>query len=420
MLRGCVLCAKDHVMNRKPFSARQNHSALKLSGYFEIGILLCLIAYFISRFTPSALIRHIITLLGFLFVSYCVFEKVITSRINKINIVLAIALAAVLVCGILASSDINLDLVYRAVAFYVLLLLFLIPETNLTLSVSPRLINLSMLAITIISIALSVSSVAYLSESGRSFSALTLGMTNPNLTGMILAGCIDLLVITLMRSKNKVLTVLSILSLSYLLWKTDARSSIVAIAATLVYASLFSRKRIPQFVQLLAFLTPIIAVPLYLWAEKFFLGTVFLGKPLFSGREVVFATALSRLDSPAHYLFGALNEQRFDNAHNSFLTIYTSIGFVGALLSEYLIGSSVLRLGIKQDSMTSRMALLSLLFIFVQSSAEAGFLSGVFPTVAFLYFLILFAGNSSTTGECLEQESLYGKRLFAEKTYRLK
>lgn len=372
----------------------------KLSSAIESGILICLVAYFLSRFIPTARVRHIVTFIGFALIAVSIVGKAVRVRFARVDLFLLIVLAGILLCGVVSAGVGDIDLVYRSLAFFLLMVLFALSGTPVTIKLSARYLSKVVIIITAVSLALSFSGIAYYGEGGRAFNSLTIGMTNPNLTGMVFAGCIYLLVIVLPSVKHKIITALAIVVLLFLLWRTDARSCLVVTLLYLLFAALYSRKRIPKIALWAAILAPIIFGPLYFWASETFSQILVLGKPLFSGREAAFATSLSALDSPTHILFGNLADQRFDNAHNSFITILANTGVVGVFISELIMLRNTLKLGSSQQSITARLGLLSLAAVFVQSLAEFGFFAGVFPTAVFMYYFILIGNGSLELESC--------------------
>lgn len=339
-------------------------------------------------------VRHIIAFLGFLFIVLSLFDKVLEVTVRRRSIVLLGALACYLLSVLLLARHVDFDLIYRVCSFFVLAVVFSLAGTSAGIGVSKERVFFIFALICLVCFALSLSQTAYVGEGNWRYNGLTLGMTNPNLTGMMLSGCIDIMIMLLPHSKRTKLSLLLISSMLYLLLRTNARSCIVTTVFLVIYVLLFAKRRVPTLIQLIAVLTPVLVVPIYLWASTRYSQQLFLGKPLFSGRESVFTAAISLLDTPAHLLFGDLTAQRFNNAHNSFLTILASLGVAGTFIVCLIFTNGVVCLGKSQVGIEQRLSLLSLLFVFVQSSAEASFLTGGFPTVLFIYLFVL-VGNEA-------------------------
>lgn len=219
---------------------------------------------------------------------------------------------------------------------------------------------------------------------------LTLGMDNSNTTGIYLFLIYSLILIT-MQNQNRILSLSGILILLWLIWRTGARSVLIAAVALPCLDVIFRKRKIPELVVLLLCAVPFVFVPVYLWMYHNIDNTVILGKTLFSGRQYTFQTYLDKIQTPVQVLIGNLSNRIFQNAHNGPLSIYTSSGVLGSFCFFGIIFRKLFQATQqKYLSNTRTHALLVLVACFIHSCGEGALFLGGFPAITFLYVFFVF------------------------------
>ncbi len=244
------------------------------------------------------------------------------------------------------------------------------------------------------------SPAAYVFEDGRNTGALVLGMTNPNLTGMMICAVFSIAAMAYKNNKRKIIWLVYMGVLLFFLYLTRARSSMLAAGFIVIFFVFFTKKKIPDWLILCIVLLPACVVPLYLSLYRMGVtnATIF-GKLFFSGREITFLGALQSLSKWHHYIFGNYYLNHFSNAHNAALAVFCSIGAVGAISMYACFARKILWLNNKIESEEARMALICILGFFIQSSAEALVFTGYFTCTAFIYFFLIIASKDVANGQ---------------------
>lgn len=231
---------------------------------------------------------------------------------------------------------------------------------------------------------------AYYRDNNTVSPTLTLYFGNSNLAGIYLFATICLLSVFFSRTRHKKLLALLIIYLFYLTWLTGARTCMIAAAFVLVSSILPARFRVPKVVVVVAFLFPIVFVPLYLALYRSgYKDITLMGKSLFSGRQGTFLDYLSLLRTPFQWCVGNLGEANFANAHNAPLAHLCSTGLIGASLFYGMILNKMLKSAGNSTTKMQRTALICILGFFLQSSGEASIFLGGFPGSVFIYLLFL-------------------------------
>lgn len=246
----------------------------------------------------------------------------------------------------------------------------------------------------IIFCALSLSDYSYKSyvENSDVADALTLGIANPNQTGIMLFVNI---VVLLWGSKNiktkfvKALLFVLCVWLFILLLFTKARTSIFAFIFVMLFYWLFANKekldhsKYGLFKAFIIALVPLVFLIVYLniFKIEFFRNIEILGKKLISGRENVYINALN---SWHNILFGDIAFFSFNNAHNAYLSILVNIGVIGFLLFFIFIINEIYK---KAFCNHKRSSIVYWAFIstFLIACSESALLIG-----GSIYFVMLF------------------------------
>lgn len=231
---------------------------------------------------------------------------------------------------------------------------------------------------------------AYYRDNNTVAPTLTLYFGNSNLTGIYLFATICLLSVLFSRARHKKLLALLIAYLFYLTWLTGARTCMVAAVFVLVSSIVPVRFHVPKVVVVVAFLFPIVFVPLYLALFRSgYADITLMGKSLFSGRQGTFLDYLSLLHTPLQWCVGNLGEANLANAHNAPLAHLCSTGLIGTSLFYGMMLNKVLNSTKNSSTKMQRTALICILGFFLQSSGEASIFLGGFPGSVFVYLLFL-------------------------------
>lgn len=202
----------------------------------------------------------------------------------------------------------------------------------------------------------------------------TLGFSNANLASIFLFQNISvLMMLSKMRSQRKIAVVyyLIIVLEAYIMLKTNCRTTWLCLLVLCVL-SIRSRKRIPKWMMNMILFAPLIfglGLPMLSssgWGSSI---TIF-GKPLFSGREAMFAYILYMI---AQYpAFGYFEAFGLGNAHNAYLSVLVSTGIVGFVIffAYYYRVVSHLR-QYSEISKAHMVAYVGLLLLFLGGCSEA-------------------------------------------------
>ena len=363
------------------------------SDFFNYLMLLTSLASFAVLFFRDITIRHTTVFLGSSIFYFLAFKRMFSSRF-KIGVFIRLTLMFIIIfLGVLATSDnITWEIIYASLNFYGLYV-FVSTDNKLTIPQhfykwSGRIFVIAALLL----IALSLSSVAYVREDGRETTHLALGMTNPNLTGLLISGVFNMLLINLKHIRAKLLVIAIMGYLIYLVWLTNARTSFLSMMILIIYVLFYKDRKIPSFILFIMMIAPILFIFIYLGLYySGFEDFVLLGKDFFSGREDTYVYFLNMLQKPSHYLFGNIGFVAFRNAHNGPLAIFCNVGLIGLVLFYWNFAHHLSFLNTNADSRTSRLAMVCILGVCLQTSAEALMFLGVFPASAFMYFYFLMA-----------------------------
>lgn len=368
----------------------------KSSDFFHFFMLFMMLVSFVSPIFNNINIRHAIVFLGGSCFYFLALKQIFSTRFEIGLFVRLVLMLLIIFFGILATAEeIRWELIYASLNFYCL---FVFVSTNNIFAISYRFYKWNgwiFVIIALILIALSQSSVAYIFEDGRETGALALGMTNPNLTGLLISGVFSMLLINFNSMKYKPIIVLVMGYLIYLILLTGARNAFISTMFLLIYALFYKDKKIPSYILIIMMLIPVLFILVYLqlyWAG--FEDFVFLGKDFFSGRQNTFIYYWESLKTPLHYLFGNIGFLSFANALNGPLAVFCNVGFVGFLLFYWNLGDKLLFLNKMAYSQKSRLAMVCILGVCLQASAESLMFLGVFPSSAFVYFYFLIASSN--------------------------
>ena len=230
---------------------------------------------------------------------------------------------------------------------------------------------------------------------------LTFGFNNPNEAGIILYFVIVTLTILSIKLKSRLrgFFFILILVLIYLLLKTSNRSSLISLVFVYVLY-IFNRNSFSilkkKWILIALILFSLFFALVYIIYGAYYsdLDKMFLGKPLFSGREILFLESYnSFVSSP---IIGDVGTSNFGNSLNGLLTILVNTGLIG--LGSYLFFAKYTILSIARNiqDKSQLFAFLSIIGVFINASTESVVLVGGGQWYAFLLTIFLLSSDTST------------------------
>lgn len=353
-------------------------------------------AFFLVLPFRNVSLRHLVVTVGSV-IFYCVaLCRFIKTKYPVRQFLLIVTELLIVGCGVFfGSRSVDTKLLYASLNYFSLFIIFSTQSHYAMTRRSIGLISAFAVISSVLLLIVSQTSVAFLFEDGRNNGSLALGMTNPNLTGMILSAAIGILLISFNRADKKWGYGILIFALMVLVYRTGSRSALITAFILVIYAVFFAQIRIPNYLIVICILTPIISIPFYLYLFRVLPSNFLIwGKPLFSGRQAAFQQILGSFSSVKDILFGDVAQFSFQNATNAFLTTYLSCGLIGASITYYLYMKRLLTANKNSVSRDQHVALACILSFFIQSAAESFMFSGIFPGVVFIYIYSLFICES--------------------------
>ncbi len=343
-------------------------------------------------------IRHVFVFLGSLLFYLIAALRLPNIKIKNSTILLCLLLLSLLLFqNIFKMKAFSFELIYNCMNFISFFILMTTKSNFTTTEKELRWIFHFSIIIAITMFITSFTSAAYYFEDGRNTGALVLGMTNPNLTAMMISGYFNVIAINFKRSKRKIMLLIILLALMYLMVLTGARSSILASALVLLYMIVFSNVKIPQILIVAPVVFSILFSPIYLNLYKSGFNNIkFLGsKSFFSGREIVYEKIFSCFDNIGVLLFGDLDSFKFSNAHNAPLTIVASLGIICGVVVYHYFTNNLMSLNKSANTPLSRISIVCILGVYIQSSTESLMFTGTFPSITFMYIYLMLAENTN-------------------------
>lgn len=228
--------------------------------------------------------------------------------------------------------------------------------------------------------------------------SLTLGFNNPNLASIILFCVFDAILMYFNEEHRyfvKICLFLLLLLLFYFIILTDCRitlfmSIVLFVSFFLAYIKSFGLIMKKKIVTIAILVFPIIFCIMYLYLYDIprFRDMEFLGKPLFSGREILYVDFFRTLSE--NPLIGLCGKYKFANAHNGMLTILLNTGYVGLFSYLIYIYKNLRVLSNRINTTSDVLPFIAIVAIFVNSSVESAMLvGGNLFYVYFMYLLLL-------------------------------
>lgn len=225
--------------------------------------------------------------------------------------------------------------------------------------------------------------------------SITLGYNNPNEVGMYLMLNFFILLSALFHYKKKnqkVICVIALCIVTFLISKSDARSVIVLSVLVSAFTFLLRALRLSRKKLFVIFCIPLaFALAIVLIPE---LGDLnFLNESLANGRALMVEVFLKEM-TVVSFLFGNYSGYAFSNMHNSFVSIFATIGFFATLAYWsvlFVAYSGICKLGAKtKEKMVLQLGLLA---VIVHGAVESSFLVGG-SVYAASVFLLAYLVNS--------------------------
>ena len=225
---------------------------------------------------------------------------------------------------------------------------------------------------------------------------------NSNFAAMVLFSLYCILIINLSYRKHRLPIMILAAYVFYMIYRTNCRSVIMSAVLVVLAYVFIGRRKIPKLFVFLGCMAPMLFISVYLALFRRFGsdGIRFLGKSLFSGRQIVFSNYLNMLYDWKYILFGNYAEAGLQNAHNSILSIFASLGIIGVISFYSFYLRVVGELQRKDTSPIRTMCIVCILALFVQSSMEASYFLGGFPGIMFLSSFARDIGQRNKKSKC--------------------
>ena len=231
--------------------------------------------------------------------------------------------------------------------------------------------------------------------------ALTFGYSNQNRLAIYLIQNMSILLSLAKNEKKKLIKILIVLIClfeTYFVYFTYARIAYICAIMLWLYFLRGNRttikKRTIIFVLLLPALFLITVTAIYNSGIIPHDATLW-GKPLFSGREEMFASVLKYMKLPA-WIIGDFGQHQFTNSHNAFLSILCTTGLIGLVLFILFFFFALMDLRkYSEKNCYHIMPLVGLLLLFIEGCAEAATLvsGAMYASAAAQLVYLVYYGN---------------------------
>lgn len=229
----------------------------------------------------------------------------------------------------------------------------------------------------------------YIGPYGETFiEQITLGYNNPNEVAIYLLCCFMVLCSAIVFFKKAILKILfavNAILVFRLLVMTESRTA-VFLAIITIFVMLFRRKiQIKKIYVRTALFVPLLAVlAIYFFDDKFAEWKLF-GFSLEMGRKAVFDQLFDTL--AFHEVFvGNFATNQFANFHNVYISIFGTIGIIGAIVYALFMFSTMYSIAEKEKMAAHKMiGVVNVLLLIMQSSTESSlFVSGSAFAMSFI------------------------------------
>ena len=234
---------------------------------------------------------------------------------------------------------------------------------------------------------------------------------NSNLAAMSIFSFYCVLLINLSYRKRKAPIILLMIYDLYMIYGTNCRSVLITVIIVTLAFIFLGKRKLPRGVILIGTLIPALFVFIYLTLFNRFggQGIIVFNKSLFSGRQENFLEYLGFLRNWWNILFGNFAEAGFQNAHNSIVSVLTSVGAIGLVCFYAFYLRTLGFINENESSAVRTISLICILGLFIQSSMEASYFLGGFPGVMFLSTFILLSNYKDDVSGNNEDSSLFDR-----------
>lgn len=325
---------------------------------------------------------YLFYIINFILFSYVVINISVnrirlTRKSFKNFILIVLIIFSLLISCIINHSDFSFDIHFSAIMNYFgfIFSIFYVKFIDFDDDLKKYVLSINII-IAILFFILSISPYAYTHE--KLTTSLNLGYSNPNATAIYI-----FLVIPIILSffefirlrKARFILLLLIAYLIYLIYLTESRTCMLVSIILIMY--FFSKIKIDVTKRwiVIGLFIPLLFLFAYsyMYEKGYFQDLIIMGKEFYSGREGYYVEVL--LDIKKNLLFGNFGYYHLTNTHNGPLSILASLGLSGLLLLYIYLYSSLKQFLIYQTKI-SKMALFSILILFILSSSEAAIFVG--------------------------------------------
>lgn len=270
-------------------------------------------------------------------------------------------------------------------------------DTDVYHRISFKQIYYSAIALSIVFVlyAFAFPSISYTPSGKYGRLLFTMGMGNPNGTAVyvLFAAMILLIAISLTRSKlKKTILSVAVAALAYIMLLLSSRTVLACfILAVLcvIFLPLLKCRRIFRYIVLVA---PIIMIIIQFALNDKIGDFELLGKDLDTGRYVMYRSLLEQIsDEPLQYILGNLCKYNFQNFHNGVLTIFASLGIIGAVWTIRMWNICLGDIEKTFKSKYQKLAYFFVLLLLLDSVAESMTMVGTIPQGLFVYLMVKIA-----------------------------
>jgi len=232
---------------------------------------------------------------------------------------------------------------------------------------------------------------------------ITLGYGNPNETSVYLMVNFIVLLAAVIRFHNiflKIVCFLEAAFVAYLIFLTDSRAAMIVVISVALMSLFLKRIQLNRLILFCVFAIPIF----FFFALKWFPGATIFGEAFDTGRAEMYIRVFEQMNF-GKFLLGNFAEFRLENMHNALLSIFASIGVMGAIVFVVILYRQVKKLEKTVALKERRVLLIGVLAVIIHSSVEAAILVSGTAYATLFFTLYYLAIDDSKEKECLLYEN---------------
>ena len=231
---------------------------------------------------------------------------------------------------------------------------------------------------------------------------LTLGLPNPNQTGMYLMTVFFVLCIAVTEQKRiivKFLFAVNACIMAYLIYCTSSRTAMVVTVMFVLYLVPTIRTRFIKPLIRIAPMIPVIISVLLIVFQDSLSSVIFMGDVIETGRINIFSRALESLNFDT-ILLGNYREYASHNLHNIFISVLVEYGAITVGLFFAYIWRVIIKAaeGINVRNTSNSLSLVGFSLTLIFSSTEAAFYIGGSLYAGFVFVLYYLSLPVEETG----------------------